>query len=70
MCQGNELELMETYAHMGAVVVENSDRTGNSKGEDRAWQVKVKQRVPSLLVWTLLYMDVRHGSGQEKNSKI
>ena len=32
MCQGNELELVETYMYLGAVVVEDSDRTGNSKG--------------------------------------
>jgi len=69
ICQGKELEQVETFKYLGAIITENGDcskeiqaRLGAARGavrsldslwKDRSLHVKVKQRLLSTLVWTV-----------------
>jgi len=69
ICQGKELEQVETFKYLGAIITENGDcikeiqaRLGAARGavrsldclwKDRSLHVKVKQRLLSSLVWTV-----------------
>jgi len=70
ICQGQELEQVETCKYLGAIITENGDcskeiqaRLGAARGalrsldslwKDRSLHVKVKQRLLSTLVWTVV----------------
>jgi len=69
ICQGKELEQVETFKCLGSIITENGDcskeiqaRLGAATGavrsldslwKDRSLNVKVKQRLLSTLVWTV-----------------
>jgi len=69
ICPGKELEQVETFKYLGAIITENGDcskeiqaRLGAARGalrsldslwKDRSLHVKVKQRLLSSLVWTV-----------------
>ena len=69
ICQGKELEQVETFKYLGAIITENGDcskemqaRLGAARGavrsldslrKDRSLHVKVKHRLLSTLVWTV-----------------
>ena len=70
ICQGQELEQVETFKYLDAIITENDDcskeiqaRLGAARGaerslhslwKDRSLHVKVKQRLLSTLVWTVV----------------
>jgi len=68
ICQGEELEQVETFKYLGAIITENGDcskiqaslgaargavRSLDSLWKDRSLHVKVKRRLLSALLWTV-----------------
>ena len=69
ICQGKELEQVETFKYLGAIITENGDcckeiqtrlgaarravRSVDTLWKDRSLDVKIKQKLLSSLMWTV-----------------